>query len=636
MIHYWRALATRLRGLFGDRRAGLELDNEIETHLRLLTERYVRQGMTEAEAARAARRQFGNVTLLKEAHREIRGFRFIDTLFQDLQYGVRMLRKNPGFTLIAALTLCLGIGANTAIFSVVNALMLRPLPFPDPERLGGVEVNSGTNTGGAVEGGLFLDWQEQSRTLEGIAAINSGKTRIDKDWARAHARRLIGSGETEIVEVGQITASFFTLLGVQPLPPGRNFIAAEDRRGSDRVAILSHGLWQRRYSGDPEIVGKTITIDAVKTKSFGDLIVVGVAPANFRYFHPFDVWVPMGLDPQRERTIDAGERARLPVVARLKPGVTIEQARVELDTILKRYEMTRPGGKPRVDLRTRLVPLQEYYLGDTRRPLMVLLGAVGLILLIACANVANLLLARTVTRQKELAVRAALGAGRFRLARQMLTECLLLAIAGGAAGLLFAYWLTRLLGSLTTATHLGEMSRVTAITIDWRVLGFNMLISLVTGLLFGLLPALRFSRPDLNISLKEGDSGGGFHRWGLRSALMVSEVALAIVLLVGAGLLIRSFVKLTGVDPGYRAENLLTARLHQWDGEVHYYEQTLQRLAALPGVEAAGATSHLPLTGYNWRDYVFAEGHEPQQGEPPPIASITAVNPDYFRAMGIY
>src|SRR5262245_18322167 len=503
MIHYWRALATRLRGLFGDRRAGLELDNEIETHLRLLTERYVRQGMTEAEAARAARRQFGNVTLLKEAHREIRGFRFIDTLFQDLQYGVRMLRKNPGFTLIAALTLCLGIGANTAIFSVVNALMLRPLPFPDPERLVWVEVNSGTNTGGQVEGGLFFDWQEQSRTLEGIAAVNSTKTEIYQDRGRAYTRRFIGSGDSDMVEVGAITANFFTVLGVQPFPPGRNFIAAEDRRGSDRVAILSYELSQRHYNGDTEMVGKRIKLDAVKTKSFCDFIVVGVAPANFHYFYPYDVWVPMGLDPQRERAIDAGERTRLPVVARLKPGVTLEQARVELDTILESYEMTRPGKKPRVDLRTRLVPLQEYYFGDTWRPLLVLMGAVGLILLIACANVANLLLAHTLTRRKELAVRSALGAGRLRLTRQMLTECLLLAIAGGAAGLLLASWLTRLL-SRTTAVTLGEMSRMAAITIDWRVLGFTMLISLVTGLFFGLLPALRFSRLDLNIALKEG------------------------------------------------------------------------------------------------------------------------------------
>ncbi|HEY9430163.1 MAG TPA: ABC transporter permease [Blastocatellia bacterium] len=558
MIHHLRALAARLRGLFGDRSAGRELDDEIETHLRLLTERYVRQGMTEAEAAWAARRQFGNVTLLKEANREMRGIRFIETLVQDVRYGLWMLRRNPGFAFVAVLTLALGIGANTAIFSVVNALMLRPLPFPDPERLVWVEVNSGTNTGGKVEGGLFFDWQEQSRTLEGIAALNSSKTEIYQDRGRAYTRRFIGGGDPDMVEVGAITANFFTVLGVQPFPPGRNFIAAEDRRGSDRVAILSYELWQRHYNGDTEIVGKTIKLDAVKTKSFGDFIVVGVAPANFHYFYPYDVWVPMGLDPQRERAIDAGERTRLPVVARLKPGVTLEQARVELDTILQRYEMTRPGEKPRVDLRTRLVPLQEYYFGDTWRPLLVLLGAVGLILLIACANVANLLLARTLTRRKELAVRSALGAGRLRLTRQMLTECLLLAIAGGASGLLLASWLTSLLVR-TSAVTLGEMSRMAAITIDWRVLGFTMLISLVTGLFFGLLPALRFSRPDLNVSLKEGGSGGGFQGRGTRNALMVSEVALAVMLLVGAGLLIRSFVKLTSVDPGYRAENVLTA-----------------------------------------------------------------------------
>ena len=632
MIHYLRVLAARLRGLLGDRGADQEFDDEIEAHLRLLADRYVRQGMTEAEATLTARRQFGNVTLLKEAHREIRGIRFIDTLFQDLQYGVRMLRKNPGFTLIAALTLCLGIGANTAIFSVVNALMLRPLPFPDPERLVWVEVTSGMNIDDSVDTALFLDWQEQSRTLEGIAAVSVGKSWDDVYWDANNVAPLTGGGETEMVKVGQITASFFKVLGVQPLPPGRDFIAGEDRRGSDRVAILSHSLWQRRYNGDPEIVGKTITLDAVRRFEDHSIIVVGVAPANFRYFHPFDVLVPMGLDPKSR---DPNVGPALSVVARLKPGVTLEQARAELDTILQRCEMTRPEGKSRVDLRTRLVPLQEYFLGDTWRPLMVLMGAVGLILLIACANVANLLLARTVARQKELAVRAALGAGRFRLARQMLTECLLLAIAGGAAGLLLAHWLTRLLGSLTSATPLGEMSRVTAFTIDWRVLGFSMLISLTTGMLFGLLPALRFSRPDLNISLKEGGIGGGFHGRGSRNALMLSEVALAVMLLVGAGLLIRSFVKLTGVDPGYRAENVLTARLSPGHCCDQLYKQTLPRLAALPGVAAVGATSHLPLTGYQWREYVFAEGHAPQQGEKPPIASITTVTPDYFRAMGI-
>jgi putative ABC transport system permease protein len=365
-----------------------------------------------------------------------------------------------------------------------------------------------------------------------------------------------------------------------------------------------------------------------------------VLPATFRFFYSFDVWVPLALDPQGE--LAGQNRSYQPTVARLKPGITLEQARMEMDTLLQRYEATRPEGRWRLDdSRTRVVTLQEHLLGDTRRPLLVLLGAVGLILLIACANVANLLLARAVTRQKELAIRAALGASRLRLTRQMLTECLLLAIAGGATGLLLAYWLTSLLGSLNSTNTIGEMARVAAITIDLRVLGFTLLISLLTGVLFGLVPALQLSHPDLNVSLKEGGHGSGFHGRRLRSALMVSEVALAIVLLIGAGLLIRSFVKLLDVDPGYRAENLLTARLalppryDEKSRRVQFYEQLLQRLAALPGVTAVGATSQLPLTSYNMGGGLRVEGRALQEGENPPSAPITSVNPDYFRTMSI-
>jgi predicted permease len=319
----------------------------------------------------------------------------------------------------------------------------------------------------------------------------------------------------------------------------------------------------------------------------------------------------------------------------------MEQAQVEMDTLLQRYEATRPDGKPRIDSRTRLVPLQDHFLGDRRRPLLVLLGAVGLVLLIACANVANLLLARAVNREKELAIRGALGAGRFRLARQLLTECLLLAMAGSAAGLLLASWLTGLLGSINSSNALGEMGRVAAITIDLRVLGFTLLITLVTGLLFGLLPALRLSHPNLNVSLKEGGSGGGLHGRGLRNVLMVSEVALALVLLVGAGLLIRSFVKLLDVDPGYRAENLLTARVslppryRDNSQRAQFYERILERIAVLPGVDSVGVTSHLPLTGYNMGSALRVEGRPTQDGENPPSAPVARVNPDYFRTMGI-
>src|SRR5262245_26506945 len=540
--------------------------------------------------------------------------RLEEDMFQDLGFGFRMLLKNPGFTFVAVLTLALGIGANTAIFSVVNAMMLRPLPYHDPERLVWVEVNSGTNTGGEVGSAHFLGWQEQTRMLEGIAQVDGA------------TRTLTGAGEPERVEVGKITASFFKLLGVQPFPLGRNFSAVEDKPGGERVAILSHGLWQRCYNGDQEIVGRTITLND------SNFIVVGVAPANFRYFRPFDVWVPLAIDLERDRA--NGVTSSQPTLARLKPGVALEQARVEGETLLRRYEQ-------RADLRARLVPLQEHLLGDTRRPLLVLLGAVGLVLLIACANVANLLLARAGAREKELAIRGALGAGRFRLARQLLTECLLLAFAGSAAGLLLASWLISPLGSRDSTNALGGMGRVAAITLDLRVLGFTLLISLVTGLLFGLLPALRISRTDLNVSLKEGGRGGGFHGRGLRNALMVGEVALAIVLLAGAGLLIRSFAKLLDVDPGYRAENLLTGWLalpprYSDDAQrAQFYEQVLQRLAALPGVASVGVTSHLPLTNYNMSARLRVEGRAPQPGEREPSAPVARVNPDYFRTMGI-
>jgi putative ABC transport system permease protein len=351
------------------------------------------------------------------------------------------------------------------------------------------------------------------------------------------------------------------------------------------------------------------------------------------------VWIPLAIDLERDRA--NGNTSSQSTVARLKLGITLEQARAELDTLLQRYETTKLEGSPRIDLRARLVPLQALLLGDTRRQILVLLGAVGLVLLIACANVANLLLARAVSREKELAIRGALGAGRLRLARQLLTECLLLAMAGSAAGLLLASWLTALLGSLSSTNTLGEMGRVAAITIDLRVLGFTLLITLVTGLLFGFLPALRFSRTDLNVSLKEGGRGGGLHGRGLRNALMVSEVALAIVLLIGAGLLIRSFAKLLDVDPGYRAENLLTARIalpprySDNSQRAQFYERILQRIAALPGVTAVGATSHLPLTSYNMGAQLRVEGRQPREGENPPSAPVARVNPDYFRTMGI-
>jgi putative ABC transport system permease protein len=365
-----------------------------------------------------------------------------------------------------------------------------------------------------------------------------------------------------------------------------------------------------------------------------------VLPESFRFFSDFDVWVPLALDPQRELT--GPFFSFQPTIARLRPGVTPKQAETELNGLLQRYETTRPEKRPEFAARQpRLVPLQEHFLGDTRRPMLVLLGAVALVLLIACANVANLLLARAVTRQRELAIRAALGASRLRLTRQLLTECLLLAASGGVVGLLLAYWLTGLLGSLDLADTVGQVARVTALKIDLRVFGFAMLVSLATGLLFGLLPTLRLSRPNLNKSLREGAHGSKSQGRGLRGALLVSEVAIAVVLLSGAGLLMRSFAKLMEVDPGYRPEDLLTAQLRlppRYDGEAmrsQFYDQLLQRVAALPGVESVGATSQLPLTRYNMGGTLRVMDRAAETGKREVSAPITAVSSDYFRTMGI-
>jgi len=542
-------------------------------------------------------------------------------MWQDLQFGWRMLLNQKGFTLAAALTLALGIGANTAIFSAVNALMLRQLPFARAEQLVWVEEVSETLPITRVWGAHFPDWREQSQTLEAIAAHDAGEQALT-DW-----------GNPERVACGEATANLFPLLGVGPFATGRNFTAAEDQPGAGRVAILSHGLWQRRYGGDPDIAGKTITLNETSHT------VVGVLPEDFRYFRPYELWVPLALDAQAERNSE--RRRMMEVVARLKPGATLEQARAELEMIRRRYEETRPQASQYAVGQTRVTFLQEKLLGDTRRALLALSGAVGMILLIACANVANLLLARVIVRRRELAIRAALGAGRFRLVRQMLTECLLLSVIGGVFGLLLAYWLTKLIGSLISTETVGDLARLAVITIDARALSFTLLISLLTGLISGLAPALHLSRPDLSAALKDGDRGAGARGRRLRGALMVSEVALALMLLIGAGLLIRSFVKLLNTDQGYRAENLLTARLTlpgRYDkaaDRVQLYDRILSNLAASPGVEAVGAASVLPLTTRNLVGWLRVEGRPVEDGQNESPVFICSVNPAYFGVMGI-
>ena len=534
----------------------------------------------------------------------------------DLKFALRQLLKSPGFTAVAVVTLALGIGANTGIFSVINAVMLRPLPFPHPERLFWIEEISKENNQKATWGAHFLEWREQSQTLERIAAY-------DND-----TRTLIGSGEPEQVKVALASVDLLPLLGVQPVAPGRGFSAAEDKPGGGRVAILSYSLWQRRYNGSTEIIGKSITLNDV---SFS---IIGVLPESFHFFQHFDVWVPLALDAQKELTSEIHYYG--PTIARVKPGVGLDAARSELDTLLQRTALFRSDG-----YRAHLIPLRDHLLGDARRPLFVLLGAVALVLLIACANVANLLLARAVTRERELAIRSALGASRWHLIRQMLNECVLLALSGGAAGFLLAYWLVRLFQSLNLADVLGEMARLTDIRIDLPVFGFALFISLATGSVFALLPTFRLSRPNLDSWLREGTRSSHGKGNGLRRALLVGEVAMAIVLLAGAGLLMRSFAKLIDVNPGYQPENLLTAQLRlppRYDGgtrRAQFYDRLLQRLAALPGVEKVGATSQLPLTRYNMGGTLRGQGATTESGKREIAAPITAVNSDYFPTMKI-
>ena len=539
----------------------------------------------------------------------------MQTLWQDLRYGARMLLKQPVFTLIAVLTLALGIGANTAIFSLVNAVLLRPLPFAESERL--------VWTWGEFSGGNrastsppdFLDYRAQNRCFEELAAM------MFKSF------NLTGSGEPDRVIGSMVTANFFQALGVK-LVQGRAFLPEEERSGPAQVAIIGQGLWRRRFDGDPQIIGKTITLDGRSH------IVVGVAPDSTRVLQEAEIWTPLTFD-------DPEMKVRrfhfLRAVGRLKRGVTLQQAQADIDAVSAGLEKLYPESNK--DWRLRLVPMREFLVGETRRPLYVLLGAVGLVLLIACANVANLTLSQAARRQKEVALRHALGAKRMRLIRQLLTESALLSVIAGTIGLLLAWWGADLLMILAE----DSIPRVGEIALDNRVLGFTLLVSLLTALFFGLAPALQASRPDLNETLKEGGKGGGSssRMMRARNALIVVEVAMALVLLVGAGLLIKSFRRLQEVEPGFDPRNLLTMRLFLPQSKYAepqqrqaFFEQALKRIGSLPGVQAVGTSTWIPTLG-GGDTYFTIEG----KPFPDPNRKVTAFNPmvshDYLRAMKI-
>jgi putative ABC transport system permease protein len=542
----------------------------------------------------------------------------MEILFTDIRYGLRNLLKHPGFTAMVVVTLALGIGANTAIFSLVNAFLLRPLPYQNPDQLFWISEVSPQQKDEMIPAAHFLEWAEQSHALEKIAVYS------ERNLA------LTNAGDPERLDGGAVSAAFFPMLAVQPFL-GRVFLPTEDRLGGDRVVVISHRLWQRRFSADRNIVGESVTLD---DRSY---TVVGVLPPDFRFFQPLDLWIPLALDPQQER----GNQmiSKVSALARLTPGIPPEQAQSELEAIRVRYETNKPVDNPRFSGQVRLVSLHERFVGNTHQLVLILLGAVSLILLIACANVANLQLSRAIARQKELAIRAGLGAGRLRLIRQMLTESLLLAAAGGVLGLLVAVWITAGLVALAATNTFGDITHLASINIDLRVLAFTFLISVMTGVLFGLVPALQISKPNLNDLLKEGWRLSGFHRSRLRQALMVTEISLAIMLLVGAGLLVRSFVNLLAVHPGFKAQNLLTARLslpypryQDRAQRQQFVEQLLPRISTLPGVESAAVVNHLPLTDFVFSGALRVEGQDPLKGKVVPISQITS---DYFRTMDI-
>ncbi len=622
----WR----RLLSLTRRRRLEREMEDEMRFHLEMQIEQNLASGMAAEEAHYAARRQFGNHTWLKEASREMWSLNSIETLIQDLRYGLRTLMKSPGFAFVAVLTLALGIGANTAIFSVVNGVLLRPLPYFEPERLVMVwadrpilQAQIGLEDF-PVAVADFVDWRNQNQVFEQMAVMQPPRINLTR------------GGEPESVIGLRASASLFPLLGAR-FAVGRGFLPEEDRAGADRVVVISHGLWQRRYGADPKLIGQKITLNNE------DYTVIGVTAPDFQFprrdEYPYgivktkvDLYLPIAFTPAQ---MNDRRNNNLVVIARLKPGVSVGQASAEMNSIARRLTEQHP--QTNTDKGVRLAPLQQQMVGKTRTALLVFLGAVGFLLLIACANVANLLLARAAGRQKEMAIRAALGARPWRVVRQLLTESLLLAISGGAAGLLLARWGVELLLAIAP----DNLPRAYDIRLDTRVAGFTLLISLLTGIVFGLLPAMQASKIDLGETLKEGGrDAAGLLRRRLRGFLIVGEVALAFVLLIGAGLLIRSFARLTEVDPGLNPRGVLTMDIllpfaKYKDGRgLTFFQQTLERVRALPGVEAAATVSSLPLSGAAGSGGFDIEGR-PSPTEQTFNAGFRIISSDFFKTFRV-
>ena len=613
-------LPLRLRSLLKRGRVEQELSDELRFHLEKLTEENAAKGMTPEEARYAALRELGGVQQIKEECRDMRRVNNIENFLQDLRYGSRMLARNRGFAAVAILTLALGIGANTAIFSVVDTVLLRPLPFKDPSHLvWATERFQVTHGAAVVISPDFMGWKDRNQVFEQICAFGGGV-----------GGNLTGAGEPARVRVTSVTAGFFPMLGVQPVA-GRTFLPSENKQAQRHVALLNEALWRSRFGSDPHMVGKNVRLDD------DAFTVVGVMPANLRY-PAADVWIPLALDAD-EFSPRSPRWTILTVIARLKLGVEIGRAQSDLQLITQQMDREYPpeAAPFRAHERVEVIPLHALLVRNVRSLLLILLGVVGFVLLIACANVANLLLSRGVLRGKEMAVRAALGARRLRLIRQLLTEGLLMAAAGGLLGILAGLSGTKILAQLIPPNLSSE------IHLDLRVLAFSAGIAVLAVLVFGFVPAFIASRTDVSEALKEGglQAGAGPSAHRLRALLAAGEIALSLILLAGAGLLARSFLRLTEVELGFDPHGLLIATVDRpltanFDSQRHaaFFHDALERIRNLPGVKDAALTTHYPLEHFN-NTTLMLNVRGAENFRPPQPIPITAISPDYFRVMRI-
>jgi len=543
-------------------------------------------------------------------------------MLKDFTHSVRSLLRHPAFTTVAVITLMLAIGVNTTIFSVVNAVLLKALPFRDPQQL--VSINSVHDEGGlpGIAAYQYLSWRDRSTSFDNLAAFT------DDNY------NLTGNGEPERISCARVTSTLFTTLGVKPVR-GRFFVAEEDKPGPVNVAIVSEAFWQRRFGRDESILQNILTLD---NKPY---TIVGVMPNNFRFPGEFDVWLPLALDPVKEFQGDWMQL--VDVVGRLKPNATLAGAQNELKLIAR--QASEQGKKqPLPFAAVEISPLHKQLVAGIRVTVFVLWGAVGLVMLLACINVASLMISRTLARQREMAVRAAVGARRWQLIRQLLTESVLVGVVGGALGLLIAVWGTRAISSLVPKGFTSSVYDLNHIQLDWRVFAFTLGLSVLTGIVFGLAPALTASRPDL-IGALRNSRAHGLMSFGLRSFrgwLVIAELALAVVLLLAAGLLVRSFNKLVAVDLGFDRENVLTARIalprsvYGKPQQVQaFYDDLLQRVKSLPGVQSAGTINHTPLQGFGMIAFMGIEGYPPIDQKKDPAVGIGTVSADYFRTLKI-